>query len=290
MRSDGHILGVQLGRKQRAQRAFERFNRFEDAERVGTILRAKANAVRSSSLPTSSADHTCVARGVDVRAPPQAPLDSTRPVPRPGEWVVAGVSEPNRVHTPSQPLATQPTPPLLMREAVRGFPDRLRQVCPANCSRPHARTLASGLWYACIVHTCERSYVPIHRRWRSASSSLPPPATPADQFGRRGRLRRWASKRSMHGVAGPRQRAPRLTGRSTLLAARGKRRCVPADPPVRQRRAAPECSSVPSVVPTVAFRKRLVGSPSHRLPRCKESPGPLLPMLARAILCAHACA
>ena len=173
---------------------------------------------------------------------------------------------------------------------------RLPRQIAAGMSRqllPATRTHASGLWYACIVHTCERSYVPLHRRWRSASSSLPPPATPADQFGRRGRLRRWASKRSMHGVAGPRQRAPRLTGRSTLLAARGKRRCVPADPPTRPpapRRAAPECSSVPSVVPTVAFRKRLVGSPSHRLPRCKESPGPLLPMLARAILCAHACA
>jgi hypothetical protein len=122
---------------------------------VGTILRAKANAVRSLSLPTSSADHTCVARGVDARAPPQAPLDSTRPVPRPGEWVVAGVSEPNRVHTPSQPLATQPTPPLLMREAVRGFPDRLRQVCPANCSRPHARTLLD-----CGMHaSCTRANV-----------------------------------------------------------------------------------------------------------------------------------
>ena len=200
-----------------------------------SVSRPMRYAVRACPLPVPT---THASSGVLMCVPPpQAPLDSTRPVPRPGEWVVAGVSEPNRVHTPSQPLATQPTPPLLMREAVRGFPDRLRQVCPANCSRPHARTLASGLWYACIVHTCERSYVPIHRRWRSASSSLPPPATPADQFGRRGRLRRWASKRSMHGVAGPRQRAPRLTGRSTLLAARGKRRCVPADPPVRQRRA-----------------------------------------------------
>ena len=53
---------VQLGRKQRAQRAFERFSRYEEAERVGPILRAKANAVRSPSLRPAGSDTVSGAR------------------------------------------------------------------------------------------------------------------------------------------------------------------------------------------------------------------------------------
>ena len=201
---------------------------------MGTILRVKANAVRSSSLPTPSADHTCVVRGVDVCAPTAGASGQHEAGSTPrrvgcgrsvraqqGPYAVAAARD-----TTNAAAANARGSARLPRQIAAGMS---RQLLPAT--RTHARSLLN-----CGMHaSCERSYVPIHRRWRSASSSLPPPTTPADQFGRRGRLRRWASKRSMHGVAGPRQRAPRLTGRSTLLAARGKRRCPSTRPPAPRR-------------------------------------------------------